>query len=523
MNLIDVSMTNFRCYENETKAFEDKTVIRARNGSGKSTIAEAIVWCLYGTDIRGKKNANSRLIRRGQAEMSVTTDWVTDNGKSYSISRVKPELGSVRAMVNGRKAKPGEIEGLFGEKVDDFLSIFIPGHFSSLEPEKAKATLANAIPDVSMEEVFKLIPAETKELLQNEQFALGIDSAELLAKNVRSEIAEIQKEILRLEGQKKAYEEVSAKGEILPPVSKLTKKSHEHYEQSKNIKQSVEARHREMEKQLIQLTAKRDAMRTSLKQVLGTLKMASCPTCGQELSKHRADELKDHQNSVVEEGKKLSLQIEALQTELQNTELLDRANDYITQYEEVAAKEQVDYDIYAADYRMAKEAKEKMIEIQGNISSLNHELFDLKEKLKAVQSLKLAYVRYQHKKLNRNFSDVQISLTKVNQETGELTPNFAISWQKRPYNTLSRSERVRCDVEIGRVLAMPKGESMPVFIDDAEGVQDVFDQHFGGQVIAAYVFYSGELLVDSLENARASLADEVQNMLGLLGGKASGF
>ncbi len=523
MKLFDITLINFRCFKNETISFFDKTVIRALNGSGKSTIPEAVVWCLYETDIRGKKKANSRLMRHKQKTMSVTANFVSDSGASYSISRIKPETGSIKLMINGKRAKPGEIEGLFGDKAEDFLSIFIPGYFSSLEPEKAKAVLANCIPNVSMDEVLRLLPAEKKELLQNEKFALGIDSAELLAKTVRGEIADIQKDILRLEGQAIAYREVSAKGEIIPPVSKLTKKSHENYKRAKSIQTSIENRHKEAREQLVQISAKRDALRSTTKQVMATLKMASCLTCGQEISKHRSDEINEHFGSMVEEGLKLSQQIETLQSELGNTELLKRTTEYIQDFDKVASKEQVEFDMYAADVRMAKEAKQKLIEIAGSMDLDNQELFKIQEKLRAVQSLKMDYIGFQHKKLNHHFSNVQINLTKVNLETGELTPNFEITWQQKPYNTLSHSERVRCDVEIGYVLAIPKGERMPVFIDDAEGVQNVFDQNFSGQVIAAYVFDSGKLLVDSLEGAKTDIMDEMQNMLSLLGGKVSGF
>ena len=53
-------------------------------------------------------------------------------------------------------------------------------------------------------------------------------------------------------------------------------------------------------------------------------------------------------------------------------------------------------------------------------------------------------------------------------------------------------------------------EPMPVFVDDAEGVQRLFDEQFAGQVIAAYVFDS-ELIVKSYDETINDIEDELRS------------
>ena len=91
----------------------------------------------------------------------------------------------------------------------------------------------------------------------------------------------------------------------------------------------------------------------------------------------------------------------------------------------------------------------------------------------------------------------------VNKETGEVRETFRIEWKGRPYRLLSYSEKIRCDIEIGRALAQAKGEAMPVYVDNAESVQRLMDETFSGQVITAYVA-DGPLTVSKMPEAQGA-------------------
>lgn len=67
------------------------------NGAGKSTILNAIHWCLCGETAEGETDVKNKFIDAG--ECSVETEFIADNGKEYSIERTKGK--SIRLIENG--------------------------------------------------------------------------------------------------------------------------------------------------------------------------------------------------------------------------------------------------------------------------------------------------------------------------------------------------------------------------------------------------------------------------------------
>ena len=221
MKLLKMTVENFRLFETEEFNFAEQTVVRGMNGDGKSSIAEAIVWCLYGTNILGKTKADSVLMRSGAKSMRVLTAWQLDGSDStYTIERNKTARGT-SVLVNGTLATPGQVEGLFFATVQEFLSVFVPGFFSSLEPKDAKAILAR-YSDLSSSDVVGLLLPNHQEILKDVQFGMGYDSVEIFRKKVSDELKEAQSELLRLQGEVRAAEEAIKVGAPEPFVSKIT-------------------------------------------------------------------------------------------------------------------------------------------------------------------------------------------------------------------------------------------------------------------------------------------------------------
>ena len=50
-----LTLTNFKCFRSKEITFnDDVTTIKGRNGVGKTTIADAILWCLFGKNSQGQ-------------------------------------------------------------------------------------------------------------------------------------------------------------------------------------------------------------------------------------------------------------------------------------------------------------------------------------------------------------------------------------------------------------------------------------------------------------------------------------
>ena len=78
---LDFSNAGFYRIVGENKNKDDNS---KSNGSGKSAIWEALIWCLTGTTIRGSKD----VIRHGEEKCQVSVEFSSDNDQ-YTITRTK--------------------------------------------------------------------------------------------------------------------------------------------------------------------------------------------------------------------------------------------------------------------------------------------------------------------------------------------------------------------------------------------------------------------------------------------------
>lgn len=74
--------------------------------------------------------------------------------------------------------------------------------------------------------------------------------------------------------------------------------------------------------------------------------------------------------------------------------------------------------------------------------------------------------------IRQHLNRTSISLYKVIKETGELKPDFAITYDGQPYKTMSNSNRIRCGLEISALINAVTGWALPVYIDNAESITD---------------------------------------------------
>ncbi len=530
MQLKQAILDNFRLFEHFEVTFAQQTVIRGKNGKGKSSIKEAVVWCLYGTNVLGKTKADLTLIRDKDESMRVLTAWETKTGESVTVERIKPTQGATTVLVNGSKAKPGQIEGLFFATVNEFLSVFSPGFFSGLEPKDAKGVLAQYVTLKTQDIVKKLAPEEQKHF-ENVQLGMGYDSIEVYRKKVADDLREIENEQLRVQGQIQNYEETLA---TEPPVKPEPKAKPEFVEKANALREhlhELELQSRDRERNLPAWKREQAQKRNTYKAMRANLIHVgdTCPTCGQALSAaakettetlvlKRNQRIQEQLTILEQEGIELTQKIDALeQAEIPTPEDLKKWQDFVVQVDEVVQQDRIALSVYETQKQVYDQAKTSLQERKQQLVQLEHEADEQNLCLQAIKRFRGLYVSTQQKTLDALFDKVRIILTKVDMKTGEIRDVFAITWNGKPYQNLSHSEKIRCDIEIGRAIAKLRNdpEPMPVFVDDAEGVDDLFSEAFDGQVIAAYRYFS-DLMVQSHEDAVADLDDEVRQMQALL-------
>ena len=179
-----LKISNFKGIEQRTIQFNHRTDLRGANGTGKTTIADAIWWVLFGKDSGGltsfpvkRKDAAGEDLREiiVEVELSINVDrmnhlfrriqeenWVTKRG---SISRVFE--GNVQTLYyNESKLKTDEYSKAVSAIVDEnrFKMLTLPTYFMNQLDDKKRR-----------EELMKLVGNESdieKALLQTLEFAM---------------------------------------------------------------------------------------------------------------------------------------------------------------------------------------------------------------------------------------------------------------------------------------------------------------------------------------------------------------
>ena len=86
MNIQALTLKNFMSHKDTTLDLANEGIYNlvGENGSGKSSIREAISWCLFGKS--RCKGAGEDLIHNEENEMQVIIEFEA-NGKNYSVAR----------------------------------------------------------------------------------------------------------------------------------------------------------------------------------------------------------------------------------------------------------------------------------------------------------------------------------------------------------------------------------------------------------------------------------------------------
>lgn len=516
MEWTELTLHNFRCHVDLTVSLSTRTVIRGHNATGKSSLAEAIIWCLYGTDRTGVSKQDERLQRRGAGDMAVSLTGVTDDGQTVRITRSKDQ-SQVLQVGGKRQGAQQKIEGFCGT-LPEFLTMCMPGYFSSLEPKAARTVLSRCLPVLEKKDVLPSLLPDQRDILSTDRYPMidGVDGLDFILEKTRRELRATEEAATRLQGEIYALDGVLEQELPVQPNLLLTP---ERREERAHLQAQVDAKAQVASTKAARLAALH-AKRESLLAAYETCKAQwqlvadTCPTCQQgvpadRLSKLRLaatahnTKLRQQMEELIGQGQAIKAQLEALRSKSDDT-----SSDALLKAKlaQIQIDEQRDFRAIAefeARCAVRRRAQLRVKEANQALSSALRRQTELREQLVALDAYRFAYLRLQHERLQEAFTHVRIELVDANRETGEIRSVFRILWQGRPYRTLSQSEKVRCDVEIGRVIAHARRETMPVFVDNAEAVEDLFAEAFSGQVIAAYVDDCA-LTVESLANKRVS-------------------
>ena len=195
-SITKLTMTGFKCFEGTTSFdFGDTTFITASNGQGKSSIADALAFAFVGTPFFGDKGLD-RLQNKFVQEMTVSVDFADDNGENHNLTRSR-KRDTTSITYDGITVKQSDLNEAFGGK-DVFLSILNPLYFVDVLGDSGKKLLEKLLPTVKHEDILAALPEPSRKLLADRQ----ISSPEVFIKNLRSELKELDENLISYRGQK---------------------------------------------------------------------------------------------------------------------------------------------------------------------------------------------------------------------------------------------------------------------------------------------------------------------------------
>ena len=222
-----ISLTNFKCFRSKELAFDGEiTTIRGRNGAGKTTIADAILFCLFGKNTMGqsdlelfKTRENGKVIPNldHSVELSLSVEdrditlkrsikevWIKKRGSDESVFK----NNTVEYFVNGESFTKKDYEQFISNLIseDVFRAITNPNYFPSLKWQDQRAFLSQLDGEIQTEEI-----ANTKELAEFIQYLNPSESVVEYLKHLSYQIKQIKDKLekipVRLEEQNKALPE----------------------------------------------------------------------------------------------------------------------------------------------------------------------------------------------------------------------------------------------------------------------------------------------------------------------------
>lgn len=196
IKITGLTLTNFRNHtETEHFDFGDLNYITGHNGTGKTTMAHAICYVLYGVSYYGEQKIE-RLMNEKADSVQVKLDFIDQNGNAHSIVRSRNNEKS-SMIYDGYTINQSGIEQLFGDK-NTFIAMFNPTYLAEIMGPDGRDLVLRHLKSVSAQEVLAAMPSFSGAL---DGLNLEENSPEQMLKDVRTEIRRTEQQMGVLEGQ----------------------------------------------------------------------------------------------------------------------------------------------------------------------------------------------------------------------------------------------------------------------------------------------------------------------------------
>lgn len=501
--------------------FDDITYIIGDNAKNKTTIGSIPLWILTGYNLYGgnkeqvsNDNANSNF--NTYASMTI----IDNNGTEHTITRCK---GKKNYVILDDIKTTQEMLTRYYLDVHAFICAYNPSYFRSMKLTEQRELLLRILPAISSEEAFELLDKSEKEILQT-----PVVDVNGYCKTKKAEIKELKSHLDRLSGSKAIYINMAIeKEDTLKEFNKQQELNilETEYERlitntdnllsledlEKDIKKLEDRINKNVKIDLQEYQSKQAKEIENLNNV--SLNTSTCPTCKQEIKNESL--IKALTITYKKNINNLAKNIENLKTETK--ELLDKKKLQVEKYKmmktpemqeqavrrneikekiDVLLKEKSDIDLYNREISIKQEqiknAKQQIENITKETEEILEKIELFNNQIKVANRLNLLMIQEQMKRVNEYLDKVTIEFSKIDEETGEIIDAYIIKYNGRDYEKLSKSYKLRADIEIAKLINMVTGINTPMFIDDVESITQI-DMNSNIQTILSIVVKYNDL------------------------------
>lgn len=175
-----LELTNFKCFRHKEVSFDSNiTTIKGRNGAGKTTIADAILWCLFGKNSQGQSDFDLKthdengkpipnldhsvemelavseggLAKQVTLKRTLKETWVKKRGSEEQVFK----NNTTEYMVNGDVMTASDYKKYIANLINEdiFRAITNPTYFTSLKWQDQREILTRMVGEITGDDIVK--------------------------------------------------------------------------------------------------------------------------------------------------------------------------------------------------------------------------------------------------------------------------------------------------------------------------------------------------------------------------------
>lgn len=205
-----ITLQNFKGIQHLEASFNPgDNIICGANQTGKTSIADAITWCLFGKDSKGRTSFGIKTRNTNGTEIphlthSVTLD-ITAGDENFILYRSLVEqwqkdvfkANTTECTINGLKRSPREYQSFINTLIPEeiFRIVSTTNYFTSLPWEKQRDVITALVPQTDTEQIIDNFPVSLKDKAQQTFKEMNGTSISQYEKSLNANARQLQREI----------------------------------------------------------------------------------------------------------------------------------------------------------------------------------------------------------------------------------------------------------------------------------------------------------------------------------------